>query len=122
MAVVLMFSKSIDNYYNNNFSSASFSDYYFGNYSSCTLPCKKQQYACRRCYNYYFRNDAQHQDLLPTDPERDFDQCVECERADAVPTPLGCSPCPAGCARCFEGNATFNFTAFLVWQRPRLSL
>lgn len=47
-------------------------------------------------------------------------QCLQCEEG-YVPTPHGCQPCSEGCNLCYQGREDFNYTAYLVLQRPYLN-
>ncbi|KAL4429435.1 hypothetical protein ABPG74_021022 [Tetrahymena malaccensis] len=73
--------------------------------------CQNQLQNCLQCYYY----------LDQTTPLGQIYQCTQCQQG-YMPTVYGCTQCPQGCQSCYQGNKQYNFTNYLIYSMPQISL
>ncbi|EAR81423.2 hypothetical protein TTHERM_01855030, partial (macronuclear) [Tetrahymena thermophila SB210] len=73
--------------------------------------CYNQLQNCHQCY-YYQDNTALLGQIY---------QCTQCVQG-YMPTIYGCIKCPQGCSSCYQGNKEYNFTSYLIFSMPQISL
>ncbi|KAL4467994.1 hypothetical protein ABPG72_015864 [Tetrahymena utriculariae] len=73
--------------------------------------CYDQIQNCLQCYYY----------LDKTTPLGQIYQCTQCMQG-YMPTIFGCIQCPQGCQSCYQGNNQYNFTSYLIYSMPQISL